>query len=92
MLARNRAPLQTIRDALRKRNVAAYLDVRRGDFASAEMRWLVACLEQVQRPMDRRNMAVLLRCFEQFSEAQVDRGEDRVQIGIRRRHVAVGMD
>ncbi len=75
VLARNRAPLQTIRDALRKRNVAAYLDVRRGDFASAEMRWLVACLEQVQRPMDRRNMAVLLRSFEQFSEAQVDRGK-----------------
>lgn len=75
VLARNHAPLQAMRVALKERNVAAYLDVRRGDFASAEMRWLVACLEQVQRPMDRRNMAVLVRSFEQFSEAQADRGK-----------------
>lgn len=75
VLARHRAPLQAMRDALTERSVPAYLDVRRGDFASAEMRWLVACLEQVQRPMDRRNMAVLARSFEQFSEARVDWGK-----------------
>lgn len=72
VLARRRAPLQAVRDALQERDVPAYLDLRRGDFASAEVRWLAACLEQVRRPLDRRNMALLGRSFEQFSEARVD--------------------
>lgn len=72
VLARRRAPLQAVRDALQARDVPAYLDLRRGDFASAEVRWLAACLEQVRRPLDRRNMALLGRSFEQFSKARVD--------------------
>ena len=74
VLARRRAPLQAMHDALQKRDVPACLDLRGGDFASAEMRWLAACLAQVQRPLDRRNMAVLARSFEQFSEARADWG------------------
>ena len=74
VLARNRAPLEAMRDALKERAVAADLDLRRDDFTSPQMRWLVACLKQVHRPLDRRNMAVLVQSFEQFSEARVDRG------------------
>ena len=74
VLARCRAPLQAMHDALQKRDVPACLDLRGDDFASAEMRWLAACLAQVQRPLDRRNMAVLARSFEEFSEARVDWG------------------
>ena len=74
VLARNRAPLEAMRDALKKRAVPAYLDLRRDDFTSPQMRWLVACLKQVHRPLDRRNMAVLVQSFEQFSEARVDGG------------------
>ena len=72
VLARHRAPLQAMRDALKKRDIPAYLDLRSGDFASAEMRWFAACLEQVRRPMDRRNMALLVGSFEQFSAARAD--------------------
>ena len=74
VLARNRAPLEAMRDALKERAVPADLDLRRDDFTSPQMRWLVACLEQVHRPLDRRNMAVLVQSFEQFSDARVDRG------------------
>ena len=72
VLARRRAPLQAVRDALKKRDIPAYLELRSGDFASAEMRWFAACLEQVRRPMDRRNMALLVGSFEQFSAARAD--------------------
>ena len=72
VLARRRAPLQALRDALKKRDIPAYLDLRSGDFASAEMRWFAACMEQVRRPMDRRNMALLVGSFEQFSAARAD--------------------
>lgn len=72
VLARHRARLQAMCGALKERSVPAYLDVRRVDYASAEMRWLAACLEQVRRPLDRRNMALLVGSFEQFSAARAD--------------------
>ena len=74
VLARNRAPLQEMYDVLKGRGVTANLDLRRGDFVSPQMRWLVACLEQVHRPLDRRNMAELARSFNRFAEAQMDCG------------------
>ena len=74
VLARNRAPLQEMYDALEKLGVPANLDLRRDDFVSPQMHWLVACLEQVQRPLDRRNMAVLAKWFDRFAEVSVDWG------------------
>ncbi len=74
VLARNRAPLQEMHDALKERSIPANLDLRRDDFVSPQFRWLVACLEQVHRPLDRRNMAVLVRSFDRFAEAYVDWG------------------
>ena len=72
VLARNRAPLQEMHKALKTRSVAANLDLRRDDFVSPQMRWLVACLQQVHRPLDRRNMAILAQSFDRFAEAHVD--------------------
>ena len=74
VLARSRAPLQKIHDMLKTRGVPANLDLRRDDFVSPQMRWLVACLTQVNRPLDRRNMAVFARFFDSFTEAPVDWG------------------
>ena len=74
VLARSRAPLQEIHNALKARGVPANLDLRRDDFASPQMRWLVACLTQVHRPLDRRNMAVLAQSFDSFTEARLDWG------------------
>lgn len=74
VLARTRLPLQEMYQALQTRGVPANLDLRRDDFVSPQMRWLVACLRQVHRPLDRRNMAVLAQAFEGFSETQVDWG------------------
>ena len=74
VLARNRAPLQEMHLALQTRGVPANLDLRRDDFVSPQMRWLVACLRQVHRPLDRRNMAVLAQAFDGFGETQVDWG------------------
>ena len=74
VLARNRAPLQEMHQALQTRSVPANLDLRRDDFVSPQMRWLVACLRQVHRPLDRRNMAVLAQAFDGFSDTQVDWG------------------
>lgn len=74
VLSRNRAPLQEMYEILQTRGVSANLDLRRDDFVSPEMRWLVACLRQVHRPLDRRNMAVLARAFDSFNGAEVDWG------------------
>ncbi len=48
--------------------------MRRGDFMSPEMRWFVACLKQIARPLDRRNMAVLIDIFGRFAPSPLDWG------------------
>ena len=66
VLARTRALLESMRDALQVENVNATILNRRDDFASPEMRWLVACLKQINRPLDRRNLATLVEAFGSF--------------------------
>ncbi len=66
VLARTRALLESMRAALREVNVNAMILGRRDDFASPEMRWLVACLKQINRPLDRRNLATLGEAFDSF--------------------------
>ena len=63
VLARTRALLESMRNVLHTKNVTAALLSRRDDFASPEMRWLVACLKQINRPLDRRNLATLVEAF-----------------------------
>ena len=72
VLARNRYLLEAIHDALSDRGVPAETVMRRDDFASPQMRWLVACLKQIHRPLDRRNMAVLVEAFDSFAHSPLD--------------------
>ena len=66
VLARTRALLESMRHALQSEGVNATILNRRDDFASPEMRWLVACLKQINRPLDRRNLATLVEAFASF--------------------------
>ena len=66
VLARTRALLESMHDALQVKNLPATILSRRDDFVSPEMRWLVACLKQINRPLDRRNMATLVETFGSF--------------------------
>ena len=72
VLARKRTLLKSVQTELAKRNVPNALLARRDDFASPQMRWLVASLKQISRPLDRRNMATLIETFHNFARITVD--------------------
>jgi DNA helicase-2/ATP-dependent DNA helicase PcrA len=72
VLARTRALLEKMRQELQGRNVPSVLAQRRDDFLSPELRWLVACLAQILRPMDRRNMAVLIEAFNRVAAIKIE--------------------
>ena len=76
VLARTRTLLNGIHVALRQRGVPAVIAQRRNDFLSPELRWLVATLWQVTRPIDRRNLAVLIDAFNRM--AGMDIATDQV--------------
>lgn len=75
VLARNTALLEATSTALRQNGVPAAIAKRRDDFLSPQMRWLVACLRQVQRPMDVRNISLLADTFARFAGCDVDPDE-----------------
>ena len=58
--------------ALEDHGVSATILARRDDFVSPEMRWLVACLKQIVRPLDRRNMVTLVEMFSSFAPSSLD--------------------
>ena len=72
VLARNRVLLQLTYNSLVARGVPAELVTRRDDFVSPQMRWLVASLKQINRPLDRRNMSVVMRAFDSFATSLLD--------------------
>jgi len=72
VLARTRFLLEAMDDALAAKDVPAMIAMRRDDFLSPQIRWLVACLKQIARPLDRRNMAVLVETFDQFAPSPLD--------------------
>ncbi len=63
ILARSRALLHPVQRELEHLGLPVRVLGRRDDFASPRMRWLVAFLKQVHRPLDRRNMAKLMEAF-----------------------------
>jgi DNA helicase-2/ATP-dependent DNA helicase PcrA len=71
VLARTRALLQRMHKALQEREVPSVIAQRRDDFLSAEFRWFVASLRQIARPLDRRNLAVLVEAFNRLAETAV---------------------
>ena len=72
VLARNRDLLESMDCSLRDEGVAAAMLMRRDDFLSPQMRWLVACLKQIDRPLDRHNMATLVDAFGDFCPLPTD--------------------
>ena len=72
VLARTRFLLEAMHDALTRNGVSAETVMRRDEFASPQMRWLVACLKQINRPLDRRNMAALVEAFNSFAPSPLD--------------------
>ena len=72
VLARNRFLLEAMHEALTIKGILAVITMRRDDFLSPQMRWLVACLKQIDRPLDLRNMAVLVKAFGSFAPSPLD--------------------
>ena len=72
VLARTRALLESMQEALDAKQIAATILMRRDDFASPQMRWLVACLKLINRPLDRRNLSVLVEAFSAFASVRID--------------------
>ena len=72
VLARNRSLLEEMHKALTVNDVSAEIAMRRDDFLSPQMRWLVACLRQINRPLDQRNMVVLAEAFNGFVPSPLD--------------------
>ena len=69
VLARNRKLLERMHEALQQRDVAARILMRRDDFVSPQMRWLVACLKQVNSPADLRSLSTVITTFDHFAVA-----------------------
>ena len=72
VLARTRALLENMRAGLQRKKVPAVISQRREDFLSPEFRWLVACITQVLRPLDRRNVGVLVEAYNRVVGINVD--------------------
>ena len=75
VLARNRSLLEAMHKALGAADVPSVVPMRRDDFLSPQMRWLVACLKQIDRPLDLRNMAALAEAFGGFASSPLDWNE-----------------
>jgi DNA helicase II / ATP-dependent DNA helicase PcrA len=71
VLARTRALLERVCMALHDVGVPAAIAQRRDDFLSAEFRWLVACLRQALRPLDRRNLVILVEAFNRLGGIEI---------------------
>jgi DNA helicase-2/ATP-dependent DNA helicase PcrA len=71
VLARTKALLEQMNIALHESGVPSVIAQRRDDFLSAQFRWLVAVLRQFTRPLDRRNLAVLIEAFNRLTGISV---------------------
>jgi DNA helicase-2/ATP-dependent DNA helicase PcrA len=72
VLARTKALLDRMNKALHDAGASSGVAQRRDDFLSPEFRWLVAALRQTIRPLDRRNLAVLIDSFNRLAGTAVD--------------------
>ncbi len=72
VLARTRALLEALHDAFNAEHISATLLMRRDDFVSPQLRWLVACLKQINRPLDRLNLTALVETFSDFTSESID--------------------
>lgn len=71
VLARTRALLERMHRALSECEVPSAIAQRRDDFLSAEFRWVVSLLRQMIRPLDRRNLVVLVESFNRIAHTSI---------------------
>jgi DNA helicase-2/ATP-dependent DNA helicase PcrA len=67
VLGRTKALLEQMNKALHEHGVPSVIAQRRDDFLSAQFRWLVAVLRQLTRPLDLRNLPVLIEAFNRMT-------------------------
>ena len=72
VLARTRANLQPVLDALRNAGVPAWIATRRDRFISPQFVWLQACLDQVLRPTDRQVFVALVDAANQIAGGELE--------------------
>jgi len=72
ILAQGQSLLQLIYDELQRKEIDATILVHRDDFVSPKMRWIIACLRQIFRPLDLHNFAKLVDSFNAFSSTEID--------------------
>lgn len=71
VLGRTRALLEGVHRALTELHVPSVISQRRDDFLSPELRFLVACLRQVCRPLDKRNLASLVDSYNRVADEAI---------------------
>ncbi|MCY4001834.1 MAG: ATP-dependent helicase [Bacteroidetes bacterium] len=72
VIAQSQSLLQLIYDELQIKEIYATILVHRDDFVSPKMRWIMACLRQIFRPLDLQNFAKLVHSFNAFSPTDID--------------------
>jgi DNA helicase-2/ATP-dependent DNA helicase PcrA len=75
VLVRTRALLEKVHAAFQAEGVPSVIVQRRDDFLSAEFRWMVAFLREATRPLDKRNLAVLVEAFNRMVGIQISAGQ-----------------
>lgn len=75
VLARSRSMLQSMHDHLEAKGVRSAMLMRRDDFVSPNMRWMIACLRQINRPLDRHNLSMLVNTFDAIAPVPIDPGD-----------------
>lgn len=71
VLARTRALLEKMHTALQSQNVPAVILQRRNDFLAPHFRWLAAFLKQTIRPLDKRNLPLLVEAFNRMAGTEL---------------------
>lgn len=71
VLARTRALLEKILGGLSAKGIAAVILQRRNEFQSPEFRWLAAFLKQTIRPLDKRNLPLVVDSYNRMIEKQI---------------------
>jgi DNA helicase II / ATP-dependent DNA helicase PcrA len=72
VLARTRALLQPVLEALRERGVSAFIVTRRDRFISPQFVWLQSCLDQILRPSDRQVFTVMVAAANKIAATDLD--------------------
>jgi DNA helicase II / ATP-dependent DNA helicase PcrA len=72
VLARTRALLQPLLEALRAKNVSASIVTRRDRFVSPQFVWLQSCLDQSLRPTDRQVFIIMVTAANKIAETELD--------------------